>query len=50
MSKKAKPEPDDKEQSQRFIETAKKLEVDEREKSFEKALEQMALIVRPKAK
>lgn len=37
MAKKPKPKPDDKEQSQRFIETAKQLEVDESGKSFQKA-------------
>jgi len=35
MEKKPKPEPDDKEQSQRFVETAKSLGVDESGESFE---------------
>lgn len=39
MAKKPKPKPDDKQQSQRFVETAKKLESDESEKSFDKAFE-----------
>jgi hypothetical protein len=38
MPKKPKPEPDDTEQSQRFVETARKLEVDESGKSFERAI------------
>lgn len=38
MEKKPKPEPDDKEQSQRFVETAKNLGVDENGKSFEESL------------
>lgn len=42
MSKKQKPEPDNKEQSQKFIETAKKLEVDESGKAFERAMTAIA--------
>ena len=38
MKKPRKPIPDDKEQSQRFVETAKMLEIDESGKSFERAL------------
>ncbi len=36
--KKSKSKPDDPKQSQRFVETARKLEADETGKSFEKAL------------
>lgn len=39
MTTKKKPEPDDKEQSARFVETAKALESDESGKGFERALE-----------
>ena len=39
MAKKPKQKPDDKEQSQRFVETAKKLEVEEKEISFTKAID-----------
>jgi len=38
MTKTKKPEPDDKEQSARFFETAKALESDESGKAFERAL------------
>lgn len=38
MTKKPKPEPDDKEQSQRFVDTVKSLEIDENGSSFERAL------------
>jgi hypothetical protein len=38
MAEKPKPEPDDKEQSKRFIDTARELEVDESGKDFDKAL------------
>lgn len=38
MAKKPKPEPDDKEQSQRFVEIARQLEVDETGELFEKAI------------
>lgn len=38
MKEKTKREPDDKEQSARFAETARKLEVDESGKAFELAL------------
>ena len=38
MKTKKKPEPDDKEQSARFVETAKALESDESGKTFERAL------------
>lgn len=41
MAKKPKPEPDDKEQSQRFVKTARKLEADESGKSFERAIKSM---------
>jgi hypothetical protein len=37
MDKKRKPEPDDKEQSSRFVETAHALEVDESGKDFARA-------------
>lgn len=37
MTKPLKPEPDDKEQSKRFIDTAKELGADESEESFERA-------------
>lgn len=38
MGKEPRPEPDDKEQSQRFVEAAQALGVDETGDSFEKAL------------
>lgn len=38
MAKKPKPRPDDDEQSQRFVETAKQLGADESGKSFEQAV------------
>lgn len=38
MAKKPKPEPDDKKQSQRFVETAKLLGVDEDGKAFNRAM------------
>jgi hypothetical protein len=38
VAKKKKQKPDDKEQSQRFVETARELEADESGKSFDKAL------------
>ena len=38
MPQKPKPEPDDKEQSDRFIETAKELEADKNAENFERAL------------
>ena len=38
MAKKPKPEPADKEQSARFIETARKLKVDKSGSAFENAL------------
>lgn len=41
MTEKPKPEPDDKEQSERFIDTARKLEVDESGKVFEHVLKQI---------
>lgn len=44
-SVKPKPEPDDKEQSARFIETAKDLEADKNAENFERALK---TIVPPK--
>ena len=37
MAKKPKQKPDDKEQSQRFVEAAESLEVDKSGKSFERA-------------
>lgn len=37
-AKKTKPKPDDKEQSQRFVETAKTLDVDKSGKAFENAI------------
>jgi len=36
---KRKPKPDDKKQSQRFVETARKLEVDESGKKFNRAID-----------
>ena len=39
-----KPKPDDKEQSQRFVEIARKLEADESGKSFERAFNTVAPI------
>jgi hypothetical protein len=44
MTAKQKPKPDDPKQSQRFVETAHKLGVDETGKSFEKTLR----ILKPK--
>ena len=41
MAEKPKPEPDDKEQSKRFIDTARELEVDESEKEFERVISQV---------
>lgn len=38
MAAKKKPEPADKEQSARFVETARQLEVDESGKAFERAI------------
>lgn len=38
MGKKTKPEPDNKEQSERFIETARELESDESGKAFERVV------------
>ena len=37
MAKKRKPEPDDKEQSSRFVETANQLDVDKSGKAFARA-------------
>lgn len=37
MPQKPKPEPDDKEQSERFIQTAKELEADKNAEAFERA-------------
>ncbi len=42
MPKKSKLKPDDAEQSQRFVETARKLEVDESGKAFEKTLKNIS--------
>ncbi len=42
MVKKPKPKPDDKEQSQRFVETAHELEADETGKQFDRALKKVA--------
>lgn len=39
MAKKPKPDPDDKEQSKRFVQTARELESDESGKQFQQALE-----------
>jgi hypothetical protein len=39
MSKNPKPEPDDAEQSARFIETARELEADKNAEQFEKAFD-----------
>lgn len=39
MTKKAKPKPDDKAQSKRFVETAKELEADASGKKFERAFD-----------
>lgn len=44
MPKNPKPEPDDKEQSERFIETARQLKVDESGKPFELAISIVAKI------
>lgn len=49
MSAKKKREPDDKEQSQRFVETAKQVEVDESGKTFERALDALSPHKRTKA-
>ena len=49
VKKDKKPKPDDKEQSQRFVETAKQLESDESGKSFEKALENIKVSEFPKS-
>jgi hypothetical protein len=38
MSRKKRPEPDDKEQSARFIETAKRLGADKGKEAFEEAI------------
>lgn len=38
MAKKPKPESDDKRQSQRFVETAKALGIEESNKSFQRAM------------
>lgn len=38
MKKSPKPEPDDKEQSERFIETAKELEADKNADEFDRAM------------
>lgn len=46
MAKKLKPEPDDKDQSSRFVETARNLESDESGKPFRSVFQD---IVRPKA-
>ena len=48
MNKKRDVKPDDRGQSQRFVETAKKLEADESGKSFEKAMK--AISPRPQKK
>jgi hypothetical protein len=45
MPKNPKPEPDDKEQSERFIETARELEADKNAEHFERAL---GVVVPPK--
>jgi hypothetical protein len=42
--KKAKPKPTDKEQSERFIETARKLGVDETGKQFNKAFSRITKV------
>jgi hypothetical protein len=44
-TKQSKPKPDDKEQSKRFVETARELEVDESGKAFKRAVE---VVVPPK--
>ena len=43
MTAKKKRKPDDRQQSQRFVETAKKLEVDENGKAFERVLKSVQL-------
>lgn len=48
MTTKKKPEPDDKEQSARFVETAKALESDESGEIFENALRKIAPKIRSK--
>lgn len=45
---KQKPKPDDPKQSERFVEDAHKLEVDEGGKSFERALRKVVPKQRPK--
>lgn len=47
MEKGKKPKPDDREQSQRFVETAKSLGVDESGKAFDRAVR---AVVAPKPK
>lgn len=42
MAKKEKPKPDDKEQSQRFLEAARSLEADESGRKFNEAVEKIA--------
>lgn len=42
MANKTKPKPDDKEQSSRFVETAKSLGVDESGKNFDRAMNLVA--------
>ncbi len=42
MTKKTKPEPDDKEQAARFLEAAKKIKEPLSEKAFEKAFDNIA--------
>ncbi|HZR03976.1 MAG TPA: hypothetical protein VFA81_12490 [Burkholderiales bacterium] len=44
MQRKPKPKPDDKEQSRRFVETAKELEANKNKEAFERALD---AVVRP---
>ena len=41
MARKPKPKPDDKEQSQRFVETARSLEVDESGKNFDQLIKKI---------
>lgn len=50
MPKRKQPEPDPKEQFKRFVETAKKLEVDESGKDFEKAFKKAVPAKKAKTK
>lgn len=47
MAKKLKPKPDDKEQSRRFVETARSIGADEGGKAFERVLD-VVIVPNPK--